>query len=295
MAKISVIGSINMDLVVVSDNMPGKGETCMGKDFKIVPGGKGANQAVAVARMGGNVEMFGCIGNDEFGKQAAQNLQRNGIIIDHLKPVSDVTGIASINVSENDNRIVVVPGANLYVDKSYVDEVRDSILQSDIVLMQHEIPYKTVEYIVKLCWEKGVPVVLNPAPALPLSKELIQKVKYITPNEHEVHTVMQSDEDLDVLLARYPNKLIVTLGKNGVTYHDGTSRVNVPAAEANVVDTTGAGDTFCGAFVKKISEKASIYDAVVFAQYASGLAIEKLGAQSGMPTLEEINKRIGAI
>jgi ribokinase len=293
MPRISAVGSINMDLVVMSDAMPKKGETVFGKDFRIIPGGKGANQAVAIAKIGGHVDMLGCVGEDSFGELALSNLRANGVFLDHVKPVSDVpTGVALINVSENDNTIIVVAGANNSVDTDYIDSVRDTILGSDIVLLQHEIPFETVEYVIRLCWKSGVPVVLNPAPAMPVSEELIGMVKYITPNEHEINTVMRSDEDHDKLLARYPGKLIMTLGKNGVAYHNGVSKVRVPAIDAKVQDTTGAGDTFCGAFVKAISEGAELEEAIVFGQYASGLSVEKIGAQSGMPTLSEIKKRM---
>lgn len=293
MAKISVVGSINMDLVVVSETMPQKGETIIGSDFRVIPGGKGANQAVAIARLGGDVQMFGCVGNDSFGEMAQSNLAANGVFLANVKPVAEVpTGVALINVSENDNRIVIVLGANGHVDTAYIDSVRDALLQNDLVLLQHEIPFETVDYTIRLCAEHGVPVMLNPAPALQVPKELIDMVSYITPNEHEVSIVMQSNDDLDTLLARYPNKLIVTLGKDGAAYNDGEKKIMVPAIDASIMDTTGAGDTFCGAFAKAISDGAALRDAVVFGQYASGLSIEKVGAQAGMPTLEAIKARM---
>lgn len=293
MAKISVVGSINMDLVVFSDAMPQNGETVIGTDFQVIPGGKGANQAVAIARVGGDVQMFGCVGNDSFGEMALSNLTGNGVVSTRVKSVADVpTGVALINVSENDNRIVIVLGANGCVNTAYIDSVRDALLQSDLVLLQHEIPFETVDYTIRLCAANGVPVILNPAPALPVSEELIGRVKYITPNEHEVNIVLQSSEDLNTLLTRYPNKLIVTLGKDGAVYYDGAKKVLASAMDANVVDTTGAGDTFCGAFAKAISDGVTLTDAVVFGQYASGLSIEKIGAQAGMPTLEEMRARM---
>jgi len=293
MAKISVVGSINMDLVVFSDIMPQKGETVIGRDFQVIPGGKGANQAVAIARVGGDVQMFGCVGQDSFGEMAQSNLAKNGVFSASVKPVTDApTGVALINVSENDNRIVIVLGANGRVDTAYIDSVKKEILESSLVLLQHEIPFETVDYTIRLCAEKGVPVILNPAPALPVSDELIKMVRYLTPNEHEVNTVLDSNDDMDTLLARYPNKLIVTLGKNGAAYHDGKRKVVVPAIEANAVDTTGAGDTFCGAFAKAVSDGMPLMDAVVFGQYASGLSIEKAGAQAGMPTLKDIKARM---
>jgi ribokinase len=293
MVRISVVGSINMDLVVVSEAAPQKGETIIGSDFQIIPGGKGANQAIAAARAGGNVQMFGCVGRDGFGEKAQSNLIDNKILLDNLKSVSDVpTGVALINVAEDDNRIVIVLGANACVDAAYIDSVRDGLLSSDLVLLQHEIPFETVDYTIRLCAAAGVPVILNPAPALPLPEELIAMVKYITPNEHEVNLVLQSKEPLDTLLQRYPNKLIVTLGKDGAAYHDGEKKVHIPAIDARPIDTTGAGDTFCGAFAKAIGDGVPLMEAIIFGQYASGLAIEQIGAQAGMPSSEEIKARM---
>jgi ribokinase len=293
MSLISVVGSINMDLVVTSNKRPGKGETIIGNEFRVIPGGKGANQAVAISRLGGKVQMFGCVGDDNYGKIAIQNLKDNGVFVDFLKPVSEVTtGVAVITVSENDNSIVIVTGANAYSNKDYIDSIKDKLLSSDLVLLQNEIPFDTVDYVIRLCHSNGIPVILNPAPAVPVQQELIDMVQYIVPNEHEVATTFQTDMDMNDILFRYPNKLIVTLGKNGVAYSDGKSIVNVPAIKAERVDTTGAGDTFLGAFAKSISDSTDIHEAITFAQYASGISIEKFGAQGGMPFLQEVNERI---
>ncbi len=293
MSKISVVGSINMDLVAVSDVMPQKGRTVVGRDFRIIPGGKGANQAVAIAKLGGNVDLFGCVGNDGFGEMARANLREGGVFLNHVKPISNVpTGVALIHVAENDNAITVVAGANSCVDVDYIDSVSEEILKSDIVLLQHEIPFAAVEHVIRLCWEANVPVVLNPAPAMPVSDALIGMVRYIIPNEHEIGTVMRSDKSYDKLLARYPNKLIMTWGEKGVVYHNGILEVHVPAIHAEVKDTTGAGDTFCGAFVKAICDGADMKEAIVFGQYAGGLSVEKFGAQAGMPTTDAIKKRM---
>lgn len=293
MSKISVVGSINMDLVAVSDVMPQKGKTVVGKDFRIIPGGKGANQAVAIAKLGGNVEMFGCVGNDSFGEMARANLRDSGVFLNHVKLVTNMpTGVALIHVAENDNAITVVAGANSCVDIDYINSVSEEIVKSDIVLLQHEIPLVTVEHVIRLCRENNVPVVLNPAPAMPVSDELIDMVTYIIPNEHEIGAVLQSNENYAKLLARYPNKLIMTWGEKGTVYHNGISVVHLSAIRVKAVDTTGAGDTFCGAFVKAICEGAKLQEAIVFGLYAGGLSVEKFGAQAGMPTADEIMKRM---
>jgi ribokinase len=292
MSKISVVGSINVDLAVRTGRRPNNGETVIGNDFKIIPGGKGANQAVAIARLSGNVEMFGCIGNDRYGEMMSESLKKDGVFLGSVKTVSEVTtGVAVITVAENDNSIIIVPGANGYTNRDYIDSVKDKLLTSDLVLLQNEIPFDAVDYIIRLCHANAIPVILNPAPAAPLARELIDMVQYIVPNEHEVAPVFQTSEDMNSLMFRYPNKLIVTLGKNGVAYCDGKSVINVPAIEAKRVDTTGAGDTFLGAFAKSISDGADIYEAIVFSQYASGLSIEKFGAQAGMPSMQDVMKR----
>jgi len=293
MSKIAVVGSINMDLVAVSGIMPQKGKTVVGKDFRVIPGGKGANQAVAIAKLGGNAEMFGCVGNDSFGEMARANLKASGVFLNHVKSVANMpTGVALIHVAENDNAITVVAGANSCVDIDYINSVSEEIVKSDIVLLQHEIPFTTVEHVIRLCWENNVPVVLNPAPAMPVSDALIGMVSYIIPNEHEIGAVMRSDESYTKLLARYPNKLIMTWGEKGVVYHNGISVVHLSAIRVEAVDTTGAGDTFCGAFTKAISDGVKLQEAIVIGQYAGGLSVEKFGAQAGMPTADAVKNRM---
>ena len=200
MKKIAVIGSINMDMTVKTERVPGKGETIFGRDLRYIPGGKGANQAVAAARLGGYVTMFGCVGEDSFGESLLNNLKEQGIRIEHVRKIPGVTsGLAMITVTENDNMIVVVPGANGFVTVEYLETVKEEILEHDIILLQNEIPKETVHYAIEICHKAGKTVIYNPAPAHLLEEELIQKVSYLTPNEHEVmivigdSTVRQSD------------------------------------------------------------------------------------------------------
>ena len=229
--KISVLGSINMDMTVKVDRIPLKGETLRGESISYIPGGKGANQAVAMARLGAEVEMFGCVGKDANGEILIKNLNQN------------------------------------------------------------EIPLETVKYAIDICYEKGVKILLNPAPAYALNEELIKKVTYITPNEHEAKIIFGGNNKLEDLLRKYKEKLIVTLGEKGVVccLSDGNI-LQVPCRKSNVVDTTGAGDTLNGALAAQIAEGVSLKKALRFANIAAGMSVEKFGAQDGMPCRAEVEK-----
>lgn len=290
MKKIGVVGSINMDMTVKAERIPLKGETLKGWDLKYVPGGKGANQAVAMAKLGAEVEMFGCVGDDAAGASLLKNLQDVGVETKCIKVVEgEPTGLAMITVGDNDNTIIVVAGTNDRVDIGYVNEVKDSLLECEIVLLQHEIPQETVEYVIALCADNGVKVVLNPGPARPVKQELLEKVTYLTPNEHEAVILFGRDLSFEEMMKRYPEKLVITQGSRGVsTCLKSGEVILVPARKANVVDTTGAGDTLNGAFTVAVTEGRDISDALAFANTAAGLSTEKFGAQGGMPTYEEV-------
>lgn len=290
--KTAVVGSINMDMTVTAERIPLKGETLKGDNIFYIPGGKGANQAVAMARLGAEVEMFGCVGDDEAGRKLLCNLKDSGVMTEHIKVVTGAdTGLALITVGENDNTIVVVAGANNEVSTSYVDSIMEELLACDIVLLQHEIPQETVEYVVKACFENGVKVVLNPGPARAVKKEILDELTYLTPNEHEAAILFGSDTSLEDRMRQYPEKLIITQGSRGVStcLRDG-SIITVPARKAEVVDTTGAGDTLNGAFTVEIAAGATVQEALKFANTAASLSTEKFGAQGGMPTRAEVNK-----
>ncbi|MGN7385364.1 ribokinase [Sporosarcina sp. SAFN-015] len=288
---ITVIGSMNMDLVVDTNRVPENGETILGKDFYTFPGGKGANQAVAAARLGGNVHMVACVGNDVFGTELTRNLQEQGVDTANVSYSSEKsTGIANIILSENDNRIIVVPGANYELRPSMIEGLRDMIKMSNVVVMQLEILPETVKAVLKICDELNIPVVMDPAPAEFFDRDMISGIQYITPNQYECEQLfgVQMDEALEM----YPNQLIVTLGKDGVRYFDGEKHIHIEAIRTNAIDTTGAGDTFNGAFAYAISHQYALYDAVRFANAASSLSVEKLGAQTGMPTKAEVEARL---
>lgn len=292
--KLAVVGSINMDMTVTAERIPLKGETLMGDSIRYIPGGKGANQAVAMAKLGAWVEMFGCVGDDGNGEKMLKNFQELGVKTDHIQVLKDVpTGIAMITVGEKDNTIVVVPGANGKVDRAYIDSVKTELEGFDMVVLQHEIPLDTVHYVIEFCHEKGIKVVLNPAPAAEVPMNIIDKVTYVTPNEHEAVLIFGDELETDDLLKKYPEKLVITQGSKGVsTCLTNGEVLTVPARKAEVVDTTGAGDTLNGAFSVKIAEGENMETALRFANTAASLSTEKFGAQTGMPTAQEVEKEL---
>ena len=292
MPNIAVVGSISMDLVAVSKKRPKAGETVIGEAFHTIPGGKGANQAVAAARLGANVAMIGAVGNDNYGTVVRKNLENERVFIDHVVPVTDaVTGIAHIVLAEEDNSIVVVQGANALVNEPVVDRSKDLLTKADMVVLQLEIPLETVKYVLAICEEHNIPVMLNPAPAQVLSEDILEKATYITPNEHECRIVLDDFiSPIEDLLAKYPNKLLMTEGSKGVRFHNGTEIVHVPSIAVDVVDTTGAGDTFNGALAVALSEGETLQKAIRFANVAGGLSVTKLGAQGGMPTRDRVRE-----
>ncbi len=288
--KIGVVGSINMDMTVTAQRIPKKGETLTGENVQYIPGGKGANQAVAMARLGAEVEMFGCVGADAFGAQLIRNLEENGVKTSNIRRLEDeATGMAFITVGEQDNTIIVVAGANGCVTKAYVDEIAENLKTCDIVVLQHEIPLETVAYVIEFCYEHKIRTVLNPAPAFAVAEELIRKVTYLTPNEHEAALIFGAEHSAAELVKKYPGKLIITQGSRGVmTCTDAGEVISVPARPAQVVDTTGAGDTLNGAFAVRITKGDNIGEALAYANVAASMSTEKFGAQGGMPGYEAV-------
>lgn len=292
--KLAVVGSINMDMTVTAERIPLKGETLRGESLSHIPGGKGANQAVAMAKLGADVEMFGCVGKDENGQKLLNNLREVGVKTEHIKVLEDVpTGLAMITVGDNDNTIIVVPGANGKVDCAYVDSIKEALKTFDMVVLQHEIPLETVHYVVEFCAENNIPVVLNPAPAAEVPMDIIEKVTYVTPNEHEAVLIFGKDHTTEDLLKKYPEKLVITQGSRGVsTCLKSGEILSVPARPAKVVDTTGAGDTLNGAFSVQIAYGVDMKTALTYANTAASLSTEKFGAQSGMPKAEDVEKEL---
>lgn len=282
--KIVVIGSINMDLVTQTQAVPRLGETVLGTSFTTNPGGKGANQAVAAARLNADVTMIGAVGNDSFGKELLHHLQNQGIFTGNVEPVTHKeTGIASITIANHDNSIIVVPGANDCVTEELVEKYEDVIAKNDTMLLQLEIPLKSVIKAAELAKKHGVRVILNPAPYQDLPEELLQLVDYITPNEYEAEELLKASN-----LKNLHEKLIITKGAEGVSFYENGLEKNISSYKVEVVDTTGAGDSFNGAFAVALSEGKTIEEACSFAVAVGALAVTKLGAQSGMPTREQV-------
>lgn len=281
-----------MDLVVTANKRPGAGETILGESFYTVPGGKGANQAVAAARLGAKVSMVGCIGGDAFGEKIVHNLKENGVSVNNVEPVPYLSsGTAHITLAEGDNSIIFVKGANDEVTPAYVEKASFTLQEADIIMVQQEIPAETVEYIADFCKKHNKKWLLNPAPAREVSEKTIESATFLTPNEHEF-AVMFEDELRSEVLARYPNKLLITEGENGVRYFNGTSEEVVPSYVVEPVDTTGAGDTFNAAFAVAIAEGKAINEALRFANLAASISITKFGAQGGMPMREEVERKL---
>jgi ribokinase len=282
---ITVIGSINMDLVVSVDRRPEKGETIKGNMFTTMPGGKGANQAVSAARLGATVNMIGMVGEDEFGKVLKSKLQKENINVDGVESkVGLSTGVAVITLADHDNSIVIISGANAAVTPDYIAKYENIIAKSDIVLTQLEIPIETVEKAAEICQKHHIPFVLNPAPAQDLPDSLFNQVTFLTPNQIEWESIKANNKEIN------KDQLIVTRGEDGVTYFDDEQEQSVPAFSVKPVDTTGAGDTFNGAFTYAVAKKETLQEACMFGSATATLSITKTGAQTGMPTKEEIEE-----
>ncbi|WP_313638266.1 ribokinase [Paenibacillus sp.] len=290
--KIVVVGSLNMDMVISMSRMPAVGETLQGQAIHYMPGGKGANQAVASARLGAQVAMIGAVGRDMFGQQLVRNLLDNGVDISAVQNLEGVpTGTATVLHTPEDNCIVVVSGANDQFSEESIKKHRRLIAEADLLLVQLEIPLKTVEYVLQLARECCVTTVLNPAPAQPLSDGLLRNCDYVTPNETELKQMVGRDfstqEELGSVLSsweeRFGHKLIVTRGEHGCSYLVNGNIQTVPALKVDVVDTTGAGDAFNGGLGFGIASGWTLSEAISFAGKVAGRSVMKLGAQAGMP------------
>lgn len=292
--RIGVVGSINTDLVIKTDTLPKVGETVEGDSFLISFGGKGANEAVACARLGASVNLLSCVGDDLFSKNAIAHLQEEGVHITAVKQLKNMNGgIASITVSDKNNQIIVIPGANAKVDTKYIEKYSSRIKECSIVGGQFEVPIESLLLTSRICKENGIKFVLNPSPIKEYPKELFDNATFVIVNEIEIKYVSGYNENNPMeVLEKYPNKLILTKGKYGCYFCNGEKVINIPAISVDVVDTTGAGDTFLGAFMVGINKDMNIINAISFANICAGLKTTKLGAQIGMPKLIEVKKYI---
>ncbi|GGD81513.1 ribokinase [Paenibacillus nasutitermitis] len=295
--KMAVVGSLNMDLVLSLERLPVIGETLLGKEIHYISGGKGANQAVGSARLGAEVIMIGAVGDDMFGTQIISRMEQFGVNTSAIAMKQDTpTGTATILHTEEDNCIVIIPGANELCDSDMVEAHADAIRSADILLVQLEIPLPAVERAMRIAASAGVTIVLNPAPALPLAEELIGLADIFTPNEtefaHYSGTSCESEEELIRQMGnwqeRYGKTLIVTRGESGVSCINKDGLIHVPARKVKPVDTTGAGDCFNAAFGFAIASGRELEASLNFAVKAASLSVTKFGAQDGMPSLDEV-------
>ncbi len=303
--KFCVIGSLNMDLIVRVDNFPQPGETIRGHAFDMLPGGKGGNQAVALARLGADVVMVGAVGDDVFGGRYRQVLEGEAIPPDYLLTVPGVpTGTALIQVNgQGQNTICIVAGANDQVTPDVVSDQRQSIETAGVVLLQLEIPLASVVLAAELARAKGVPVILDPAPACDLPVDLYRQIDFITPNETEAAFLTGEDTSTDagieraakVLHQRGVKNIIIKAGARGSFLLDDSGFRSCPGFKVEVVDTVAAGDSFNAGLAKALLDGKKIDDAIVSANAVAALAVTKAGAQSAMPTLAEVETLLSGI
>lgn len=296
--NIVVAGSSNTDMIIKAPRIPKPGETILGGEFATAAGGKGANQAVAAARAGGNVTFIACVGDDMFGKQALSSFQTDKINIEYIKIVKDVpSGVALIFVDEKgENSIAVAPGANAKLTPQDIHKATSAFKNADVFVAQLEIPIETVKEAIMLAHKMNIPTILNPAPAQPLSDELLKHVSIITPNtsETELLTGIHVDSEqsakkaANFLMAKGIKTVLITMGTKGsfIATHD--FNVMVPSFKVKAVDTTAAGDVYNGAFAVALAKGKELPDAVTFASAAAALSVTKLGAQPSAPYEKEI-------
>ncbi|CAI2798350.1 ribokinase [Pseudomonas fluorescens group sp.] len=297
-AKVVVVGSLNMDLVTRASRLPRAGETLIGQTFSTVPGGKGANQAVASARLGADVSMIGCVGTDAYGTQLRDALQVEGIDCQAVSTVDGSSGVALIVVDDSSqNAIVIVAGSNGELTPASL-QAFDAVLQAaDVIVCQLEVPMKTVGYALKRGRELGKTVILNPAPAsAPLPAEWYASIDYLIPNESEatalsgvtVDSIDSAKAAATHLIQAGAGKVIITLGAQGALFTDGQGFEHLLAPKVKAVDTTAAGDTFVGGFAAALANGKSEAEAIRFGQVAAALSVTRAGAQPSIPTLHDV-------
>ena len=298
--KIVVVGSFMMDLVIKAERRPQKGETLIGQQFGMFGGGKGNNQAIAAARLGGEVEMVGRLGRDSFGDTLMDGLVEEGVEVGYIVRDGEAgTGVASPVIdADGDNSIIIVPRANMRLSAADVDRAASAISDSDILLLQLEVPISASQRAAEIAKSSGTKVILNPAPARDLPDSFLSQVDILTPNqvESEFFTgVIVSDPEsaeraARILLDRGVSAVILTLGDSGALLIHREMTTRIPAYTVNVVDTTAAGDAFCGALAIALARGEALEDAVVFANAAAALAVTTLGAAPSMPTANQISE-----
>lgn len=291
--KVINFGSLNIDHVYNVDHIVAPGETIAAKNIQIMPGGKGLNQSIALARAGTETYHAGCVGSD--GDWLAQMLLDAGVKTDYLKKVEEVNGHAIIQVNKNgQNCIIIYGGSNIVLTKEHVDAILEQVKEDAVVLVQNEISH--VPYIAQRCKEKGIPLAFNPSPFTPELLETFpfDAVTYLLINETEGFQITGCDDPrkiVDMLLSKYPKmKIVLTLGGNGALYKDADEEYLVPTFPVKVVDTTGAGDTFTGFFLGRILKGERTDAALRYANAAASIGVTQMGAASSIPTLEAVEE-----
>lgn len=293
MKNILIIGSINMDLVINTDILPKLGETIHGKGFMTSHGGKGANQAVAVAKLSGTADMIGAVGNDAFGKLLADNLAANNVNIRGVKIADTNSGVAVITVCGGDNHIILDGGANNEVTPTLIDEHIDLIKNADIVIFQLEVPMETIIYAAEKAKEFGAKVLLNPAPAAKLPEKLLACTDILVPNEHEAAIITGFEDEKMALEALYDGgkkDVIITLGSKGCIYNVGTEIKYQKAFDVKAVDSTAAGDSFIGGYCTALCDGKNAEEAIRFASAVSAITVSRAGAGVSIPTRDEVEE-----
>jgi ribokinase len=300
--RIVVVGSINLDLVAATDRIPIAGETVRGFSFRTFPGGKGANQAVGAARLGGSVSMIGRLGSDAFGVELRDSLEQSNVNTEAVELVSGSSGVALITTDpQGENAITVVAGANAYLSPASLDSNIELIRTAGILLTQLEIPLETVEHLAAIAAQEGVPLMLDPAPARALPPALLKRIEWLTPNETETSVLTGSgpgelsdeliEDAANALLDRGSRNVILKLGDRGcyVALSDGARQL-VPAYSVNPVDTTAAGDAFNGAFAVALTNGQGAIEAASWASAVAAISVTRAGAQASMPTATEVDR-----
>lgn len=298
MSEIVVVGSMNMDFVFSADRYPQQGETIIGNKFVVTPGGKGANQAAAIGKLGGKVSFVSACGNDIYGEQLLLNLEKMGVNVENVYRFENTsTGVAAITLEKNgENRIIVIPGANNRLSPAIIDKFREKIIKAQVVLLQLEIPLETVIKTIEIAHEYQIKVVVDPAPARELPEEIYQKIDYLLPNERELgqlcekYNLKTEKDKINKLLDLGVRGVLVTKGRQGATYYTKDEIVEQSAIETEAVDTTGAGDAFAGGFVFGLHKGWDVIKTIKFAICVAGLSVKKQGAQNSLPTMDEVQE-----
>ena len=295
-----------MDLVVKSPRIPAVGETILGRDFIMTPGGKGANQAVAAAKLGAEVYFIAKLGDDIFAEQSLKNFKKEGVNTKYVIQTKEApSGVALITVDDAGNNVIVVaPGANQMLSPEDVKKAELDIISSGALVAQLEIPLETVEFAAQSANDSAVPFILDPAPAQKLSPELLQMVDVLKPNETEAQILTDTEVTSNRDSARTAAKnlleygvksVILTMGANGFLLANDNQMEFVPAVKVNAVDATAAGDAFTGSLAVGLAQGKTLADAALFAKYVAALSVTKMGAQSSMPAREEVESFVSAV